>query len=78
MVAALLAGNYSHSYNVLTREGNAVSFLRGVLAQQKKLQEELQKRAEDARKNLEKQQGSGGAQTPAPAPAPAPAAAPKK
>src|SRR5204863_8189088 len=38
--------------------------------QQKKLQEELQKRAEDARKNLEKQQSSGGAQTPAPAPAP--------
>ena len=29
--------------------------------QQKKLQEELQKRAEEARKNLEKQQGSGGA-----------------
>jgi invasion protein IalB len=34
--------------------------------QQKKLQEELQKRADEARKNLEKQQGAGGS-TPAPA-----------
>jgi invasion protein IalB len=34
-------------------------------AQQKKLQEELQKRADEARKNLEKQQGSGGAAAPA-------------
>ncbi len=33
--------------------------------QQKKLQEELQKRADEARKNLEKQQGSGGAAAPA-------------
>ena len=33
--------------------------------QQKKLQEELQKRADEARKNLEKQQGSSGAAAPA-------------
>ncbi len=39
--------------------------------QQKKLQEELQKRADDARKKLESQQGT---QPPAPAPAPAPQA----
>jgi invasion protein IalB len=39
-------------------------------AQQKKLEEELQHRADEARKKLEGQQGGG---TPAPAPAPAPA-----
>jgi invasion protein IalB len=39
--------------------------------QQRKLQEELQKRADDARKKLEQQQG--GAPSPAPGPAPAPA-----
>jgi len=44
--------------------------------QQKKLQEELQKRADEARKKLESQQGTSG-QTPAPtSAAPAPAAAP--
>jgi len=40
-------------------------------AQQKKLQEELQRRADEARKKLEAQQGAA-APTPAPAPAPAP------
>jgi invasion protein IalB len=40
--------------------------------QQKKLQDELQRRAEDARKKLENQQG-----TPAPAPAPGPTPAPQ-
>jgi invasion protein IalB len=44
--------------------------------QQKKLQEELQKRADEARKKLESQQGAAG-QTPAPSSsAPAPAATP--
>jgi invasion protein IalB len=43
--------------------------------QQKKLQEELQKRADEARKKLENQQGAPPASpTPAPAPAPAPQA----
>jgi invasion protein IalB len=44
--------------------------------QQQKLQEELQKRADEARKKLENQQGSPGASA-TPAPAPAPAAAPQ-
>jgi invasion protein IalB len=38
--------------------------------QQKKLQEELQRRADEARKKLESQQGGAGAAAPAPAPAP--------
>jgi invasion protein IalB len=48
--------------------------------QQKKLQEELQRRADEARKKLESQQGaptSSATPTPAPAPAPAPATAGK-
>jgi invasion protein IalB len=40
--------------------------------QQKKLQEELQRRADEARKKLESQQGSPGASATPPAPAPAP------
>jgi len=44
--------------------------------QQKKLQEELQKRADEARKRLENQQGSPGASTPPPSPGAAPAVAP--
>jgi invasion protein IalB len=47
--------------------------------QQRKLQEELQKKAEEARKKLEGQQSQApGAPAPAPAPATAPAPAPKK
>jgi len=41
--------------------------------QQKKLQEELQRRADEARKKLEQQQGAPGASATPPAPAPAPA-----
>jgi invasion protein IalB len=40
--------------------------------QQKKLQDELQRRAEEARKQLEQQQGQPQSGAPAPAPAPAP------
>jgi invasion protein IalB len=40
--------------------------------QQRKLQEELQRRADEARKKLENQQGAPQAQAPAPAPAPQP------
>ena len=43
--------------------------------QQRKLQEELQRRADEARKKLETQQGAPGAQATPPAPAPAPQAA---